>query len=195
MRIIEPCCYTKQLGELIELCSSGKSSPCAHFFSHSDWDVSALLETVSGYAQGGTVYVAMVRADVSLIAAVRRTLGRTYIESPETGVELPHVSRMVLLTQPGQDGSALNQRAEVRAQLGEYIDCGRLVVCEDNIGFRCIAAQGPDVSLVVQGSINAQRSNAMQMFTLTASEREFEEVKEMMEGKGRTKSVFLNRKK
>lgn len=194
MRIIEPCCYAKQLGELIDLCSDGRSLPCAHFFSYSDWDVTALLDTLSGYAQGGTVYVAMVRLDVSLISAIRHAMSRTYIEAPDNPVKHSHIQRMILLTQPGQEGSAVNQRAEVRAQLGEYIDCGRLVVCEDNIGFRFIAAQGPEHSLVVQGSINAQRSNAMQMFTVTASKREFEEVAEMMEGKGRTKSVFLNNK-
>lgn len=195
MRIIEPCCYNKQIGELIDLCTSGKSSPCAHFFSYSDWDSAALLDTLSGYAQDGTVYVAMVRLDVDIISAVRRVLSRSFIDPKEKSVAHPYVKRLVLLSQPGAEGTAVNQREEVRAQLGEYIHSGRLVVCEDNIGFRCIAAQGPDVSLVVQGSINAQRSNAMQMFTLTASVREFEEVKEMMEVKGRGKCVFLSKNK
>ena len=190
MRIIEPCCYNKQIGELIDLCSNGKNSPCAHFFSYSDWDATALLDTISGYAEGGTVYVAMVRLDVSMISAIRRALSRTYIDLEEKSVKHPSVKRMILITQPGQDGSAINQREEVRAQLGEYIDCGRLMVCEDNIGFRCMAAQGDTHSLVIHGSINPQCSSALQMFSLTTSAREFEEVAEVMESKGRVRSVF-----
>lgn len=194
MRIIEPCCYTKQIGEMIDLCTQPGNQPCAHFFSYSDWDATALLEAVSGYAQGGTVYVAMIRLDVELISAVRKAMSRTYIEAPDRAVAHPSIRRMILVTQPGQDGAAINQRGEVRAQLGPFIDSGRLIVCEDNIGFRCMAAEGQNHSLVVQGSINPQRSNALQMFTVTASKREFAEVAEMMESKGRTKRVFGNNK-
>ena len=189
MLIVEPCCYRKQIGEIIDRCTQHPTLKSTHFFSYSDWDVVQLLDTLAGYAGGGVIGIVMVRLDVPLIAAIRRILSGERVDNTCSHT-LPNVERMILVTQPGQNGDAINQREEVRAQLGKFIDCGQLVVCEDNVGFRCLAIGGQEHSLVVQGSINPVRSNAMQMFTLTASNREYQEVMEMLEGKARTKNVF-----
>jgi hypothetical protein len=50
MRIIEPCCYHKQLEGMIDECS--KKHTAANFFSFSDWDMCDLLGTLSGYCSG-----------------------------------------------------------------------------------------------------------------------------------------------
>jgi len=41
MRIIEPCCYHKQLEGMIDECSEKHTA--ANFFSYSDWDMCDLL--------------------------------------------------------------------------------------------------------------------------------------------------------
>ena len=62
MRIIEPCCYHKQLEGMIDECS--KQHTAANFFSFSDWDMCDLLGTLSGYCSGGEMGIVMVRLDV-----------------------------------------------------------------------------------------------------------------------------------
>lgn len=193
MRYLEPCCYHKQIGELIELCEKDAKNPCVQFFSNSDWTADDLLATFASYAQGGTLCVAMIHLNVPLIETIRKILARTYIYGKDKSVNHRFIRRMILITQPGNDEWAIGQRNEVRAQLGEYIDCGRLTVCEDNIGFRCFLAGNEEHRLVVQGSINPQMCHAMQMFTLTATDREYKETLEMFEMKGRVKSVFRNK--
>ena len=190
MRYLEPCCYYKQIGELIELCETDVKNHCVQFFSNSDWSASDLLVTFASYAQDGTLCVAMIHLDVPLIEAIRKILARTYIDSKDKSIRHPFIQKMILVTQPGNDGYTIKQREEVRSQLGKYIDCGRLTVCEDNIGFRCFLAGNDKHRLVVQGSINQQMCHAMQMFTLTATEREYRETLEMFEMKGRMKNIF-----
>lgn len=190
MRYLEPCCYHKQIGELIELCETDAKNPCVQFFSNSDWTADDLLATLASYAQGDTLCVAMIHLSIPLIETIRKILGRTYIDSKDKSVNHPFIQRMILVTQPEGVGKL---RKEIRAQLGEYIDCGRLTVCEDNIGFRCFLAGNDKHRLVVQGSINPQMCYAMQMFTLTATDREYRETLEMFEMKGRVKNVFRNK--
>lgn len=74
MRIIEPCCYHKQLEGMIDECS--EKHKAANFFSYSDWDMCDLLGTLSGYCSGGEMGIVMVRLDVKLIQTIRRILSR-----------------------------------------------------------------------------------------------------------------------
>lgn len=193
MRLIEPCCYHKQLNELITQCTEKQMS--AHFFSYSDWDLTDLLNVLSGYLQGGEIHIALVRLDVKTISTIRKVLSKVYPDPSQPQNHFPAVRKMVLITQPASSGATFNQRAELREQLGRFIQEGRLTVCEDTIGFRCIAVKTASKTLVIQGSINSEKSGAMQMFTLTGSKREYEEVEEMFQVKARTKKLFKTAKK
>lgn len=190
MRIIEPCCYHKQLEGLIDECM--QSQKAVHFFSYSDWDIHQLLGLLSGYLQGGELHLALVRLDVKTISTLRKLLNRIYPDPAQPQNHIPVITKMVLVTQPASAGAAFNQRAELREQLGRFIQDGRLTVCEDNIGFRCIALRSCGKNLVIQGSLNLELSGAMQMFTLTTTGEAYEEVAEMFQSKARTKKLFKN---
>lgn len=190
MRMLEPCCYHKQLGELVNECEKEGKTPCAQFFSNSDWDACQLLESLAPYAEGGTLCVAMIHLDVLMIETLRKLLLRLRVDESDKSKAVPYLNRVILVTQPGMDGEAINQREEVYAQLGKFIDSGTLTVCEDNIGFRCILAGNKRHHLVVQGSLNPKKSNALQMFTLTASGREYDETLQMFEVRSRMRNVF-----
>lgn len=194
MRILEPCCYHKQLGELVSECEKKGEMPCAHFFSYSDWDACQFLESLAAYAEGGTLCVAMIHLDTRMIETLRKLLLHLRVDENDKSKAVPYLNRVILVTQPGMDGEALNQREEVYAQLGKFIDNGTLTVCEDNIGFRCILAGNRRHHLVVQGSLNPQKSNALQMFTLTASGREYDETLQMFEVRSRMRNVFRKKK-
>ena len=188
MRIIEPCCYHKQLEGMIDECN--KKHTAANFFSYSDWDMCDLLGTLSGYCSGGEMGIVMVRLDVKLIQTIRRILSHVRPDPTNPSDHIADVSKMILISQPASTGATFNQRQEIRSQLGDFIQSGRLVVCEDNVGFRCITVKSKLHSLVIQGSLNTQRSNAMQMFTLTTSPEEYENVAEMLRMKEHTKRIF-----
>ena len=182
MRMIEPCCFHKQLEGLIDDCTRTKGY--GHFFSYSDWTAGDLIWLLAKYCNGGEMNVAMVRADYALVHFIRKALASKYKDGYAVG-------KMILVTQPPSQGQAFDQRAEIRAQLGEFIDAGRLTVCEDNIGFRCITLRSREHALVIQGSLNTITNSAMQMFTLTASEEECDNVNGMFAVKSRTKKYAV----
>lgn len=190
MKMIEPCCYHKQIEELIDKCAANHSS--ANFFSYSDWDLCDMLETLSGYCRGGEMGLVMVRLDTRLITAIARLLARTSINKEDPSHQSLGVSKMILVSQPPTGTLGFDQRKEIEAQLGKYIRSGQLVVCEDNVGFRCVTISSPDqkYNIVIQGSLNIQKSGTMQMFTLTASPEEYDNVAEMLRMKEHTKNIF-----
>lgn len=190
MRMIEPCCYNKQLEGLIDECASKHSS--AHFFSYSDWDLCDLLTTLSGYCRGGEMSLAMVRLDAKLIAGIEKILMRTCIDPQNPSHHFAAVSKMILVSQPPVGSSAFDQRKEIQQVLGKYIQSGQLVVCEDNIGFRCVTVKNPSEKhqIVIQGSLNTQQSGAMQMFSITGSPAEYDNVAEMFRMKEHTKRIL-----
>lgn len=192
MKVIEPCCYHKQIEELIDRCAENHES--ANFFSFSDWDLCDLLDTLSGYCCGGEMNIALVRIDTKTITAISRILTRTSIRKDDPSHQSFGVSKMILVTQPPVSGSLFDQRKEIEAQLGRHIKSGQLVVCEDNIGFRCVALRNPERkhNIVIQGSLNTQRNGVMQMFTLTGSPTEYDNVADMFRIKEHTKNIFKN---
>ena len=192
MKMIEPCCYHKQIEELIDECAHKHSS--ANFFSYSDWDLTDMLSTLAGYCSGGAMNIAMVRLDARLISCIARILTRTSIIPEDPGHQPVGVGRMVLVSQPPASSPGFDQRKEIQAQLGRFIKSGQLVVCEDNIGFRCVTMKNPsgNHNIVIQGSLNSQKSGVMQMFTITGSPAEYENVAEMFRMKEHTKNVFKN---
>lgn len=185
---IEPCCYNKQLGETIE--RSERTGKPEHFFTYSDWDGVQLLNTLAAYAEGGVLCIAMIHSDDELTEAVRKLLARSRVNPDNKAEVLPYIEKIILLTQPGTDGTALSRRIDIREKMGRYIESGRLTVAEDNIGFRCMLAVNDRHNIVVQGSINRQKSHAMQMLTLTADKPSCEGVHEMFVSKSRVKNVF-----
>lgn len=193
MKMIEPCCYHKQLEGLIDECAEKHSS--ASFFSYSDWDLCDMLETLAGYCCGGEMGLVMVRLDTRLIRTIARILTHTSIIPEDPKHHSVGVSKMILVSQPPVSGSGFDQRAEIQAQLGRFIKNGQLVVCEDNVAFRCVTLRNPSGkhNLVIQGSLNTQKSGAMQMFTLTASPAEYENVAEMFRMKEHTKNIFKSK--
>lgn len=194
MKMIEKCCYHKQLEELIDQCAEKHQS--ANFFSYSDWDLCDMLDTLSGYCCGGEMSIAMVRLDTRLITAISRILNRTNTNSDNPSHQSFGVGKMILVTQPPASNSLFNQRKEIEAQLGRFIQSGQLVVCEDNIGFRCVALRNPSHkhNIVIQGSLNTQRNSVMQMFTITGSPEEYNNVAEMFRVKQHTKNIFPGQK-
>lgn len=188
MRIIEPCCYHKQLEGLIDECT--KSGSSAHFFSYSDWDLNDLFSTLSGYASGGEMGLVLVRCNAQILSKIKSALSRVVPDPENPSRSVPDIRKITLVVQPASTGSVFDHRREIRSLMPEFIRSGRLVVCEDNVGFRCVSVKGRRHTLVVQGSLNLDRSGSMQMFTLTASRKEYDQVAEMLSVKEHTKQIF-----
>ena len=186
--VIEPCCYSKQLTHNLELAEKGGG--VSHFFSFSDWSTDELLPWFFGSVPGCEAVVSLVQIDFRTIYVLQHLMGRTYYDR-EAGETRPVVGRLTLITQPSRtDADA--QRRELRAQLGKYIDEGRVVVCEDSVAFRCLAAGNGIRHLVLQGSINQSHMEpCTQMFTLTTTKGAWAQAMEMLRSKGKTKHIKL----
>lgn len=184
--VIEPCCYSKQLSQNLEEAERG--SGISHFYSFSDWSTDELVPWVLSSTAGCEAVLCLVQIDPRTVYMLAEILRRTYHDRVE-GVDKYVVKHLVIITQPSRE-DAEKQRYEIRAQLGRFIDEGRVVVCEDNIGFRCVAASNGKRNIVIQGSINQfHMEPCCQMYTMTTSRVAYEQAMEMLSSKSRTKKI------
>lgn len=196
MNVVEPCCYNKQLNDFVEKMerTGERVSPVVHFFSNSDWSTDELLHYVTHAVPFGDLTICLVKPVVSTLQTLRTLLEEQVVTDAEKGMKRLLISHLNLITQPQREGDAINQRAEIQAQLGEFIQEQRLTVCEDVIGFRCICIANEKRHWVIQGSLNQQKNYAMQMFTMTTSKEAYREVMEILNMKVRMKSIYKKRK-
>ena len=184
--VIEPCCYAKQLTYNME--EAERCGGVSHFFSFSDWGTDELVPWVLSSVQGCEAVVCLVQMDFRTIYVISQMMGRMYHDR-ESGEEKYVVSHLTLIVQPGRVDPG-KQRQEIGMQLGKYIEEGRLTVCEDNIGFRCIAAGNGKRHLVIQGSLNQVHVEpCCQMYTMTTSKVAYDMAMEMLSSKKRTKKI------
>lgn len=186
--IIEPCCYAKQLTHNLE--ESEKGGGVSHFFSFSDWGTDELIPWTLSSVQGCEAVVCLVQMDLRTVSVINQVMGRMYHDR-ESGEEKHVVSHLTLIAQPGRMDPD-RQRSEISAQLGKYIEEGRVTVCEDNIGFRCIAAGNGKRHIVVQGSLNQTHMEpCCQMYTMTTSKAAYDMAMEVFSSKRRTRKIKL----
>lgn len=184
--VIEPCCYTKQLSHNLE--EAEKGGGVSHFFSFSDWSTDELVPWTLSSVAGCEAVLCLVQIDPRTICMLSDILRRTYYDR-EAGEDKYIVKHLSVITQAGGEDPG-KQRGEFRAQLGRFIDEGRVTVCEDNIGFRCIAASNGKRHLVIQGSVNQFHVEpCCQMYTLTTSKPAYEQAMEMLSSKSRTRRI------
>lgn len=184
--VIEPCCYSKQLSHNLE--EAEKGGGVSHFFSFSDWSTDQLVPWILSSTAGCEAVLCLVQIDPRTIYMLSDILRRTYHDRTENE-ERYVVKHLTIITQALRE-EPKKQRYEFRAQLGRFIDEGRVTVCEDNIGFRCLAASNGKRHLVVQGSINQfHMEPCCQMYTMTTTKQAHEQAMEMLVSKCRTKKV------
>lgn len=186
--IIEPCCYPKQLTYNLEEAERGGG--VSHFFSYSDWSTDEIIPWAFSSVPGCEAVICLVQIDPRTIYMIADLLRRTYRDRKE-GKDRYVVGHLTIITQPSRTEPE-KQRHEFRAQLGRYMDDGRVTVCEDNIGFRCIAAGNGERHLVIQGSFNQFRVEpCCQMYSMTTSHVAYEQVMDVFRSKSRIKKLQL----
>lgn len=186
--VIEPCCYSKQLTANLE--ETERGGGVSHFFSFSDWDTDELIPWTLGSVPGCDAVLCLVQLDVRTLSVLSQMMRRTYISDRANGTTSYVVNHFTLITQPSrQDAQA--QRDEISSQLGVFIEEGRVTVCEDLVGFRCLAASNGKRSLVIQGSLNQTHMEpCTQMYTMTTTKQAYSQAMEMLASKKRIKSIF-----
>ena len=184
--VIEPCCYPKQLTMNLEEAERGGG--VSHFFSFSDWGTDELVPWTLSSVPGCEAVLSLVQMDPRTIYMLADILKRTYHDRTENE-EKYVVKHLTIITQTPREEPE-KQRSEFRAQLGRHIDEGRVTVCEDNIGFRCITAGNGKRHLVIQGSLNQfHMEPCCQMYTMTTSKQAYDMAMEMLKSKSRTKRI------
>lgn len=196
-RYIEPCCYTKQLTQIMKRCEEQENGfpACAHFFSYSDWGAGELIPFMATHVEQCELTVCLVHPDIQTLVAIDRLMKGKIITDAKAGESSYLVKKLLLICQPGTEEAADKQREIVCNLFSHYMESGRAVYAEDNIGFRCIAVGNNHRHLFLQGSINQQPCNATQLFTLTTDRIAYEEAMEVLRSKARTKRLTVNQLK
>ena len=176
MNIVEPCCFHKQIGQMVRSLEE-RGRGVTHFFTYSDIDLPMIVGFLGGYAEGGEVCLSLIKADKETLVALRTLVNRQVpcVSNPE--VTIRSVDHVVLLMQPSDEN-----REAVKDVLYKEVGNGLVTVIEDNIGFRCLIVGGSH-TIVLQGSLNVQKSNAMQMMCLSADKESYESVRDMFRTK------------
>lgn len=178
--IIEPCCYRKQLSEIIEKIEGAAN--VAHLYSFGDWDITSLLPFLAGKVPSADITVCMVRINRNTLSVVRELMGRTLFDLKSNREEYL-VRRMTLIF----NTPSLKDRELIYSILG---DCDeRLVICEDTIGFRAIMLSNDSRYIVVQGSINQEKTEQTIMLTMTTGEQLYHNAISIINGKRKIKQI------
>lgn len=169
--IVEPCCYRKQMDELV----SGYPE-VAHFFTNGDLSLPEFMDYLIGRCPGCDVFLSLVSVNECTLASVCRLLDRKLPDGS------PLIRTFALLSQG-------KERDMVHTYLAPYCKGGRVCVCEDRESFRCLSVGNGASHFILNGSINQQPVYSMQMFTLTSSKVAYEQAMQIFGSKKRTKRV------
>ena len=178
---IEPCCYEKWLGILLDEMHRGSGSGC--FFTNSDWNESQLLDYLCNRFPQSDLYVTFVQVEQNTSEELRKLMNRTTVDR-ETKQTVPLVRHLYLLMQ----GTAYNRKSVYDAL--KEVDNSRITVCEDRIGFRSILVmQDGGNGCLMQGSLNQLNGSDTQMVSAAVSVGILTTVESVLRGKANVKQI------
>lgn len=175
--IIEPCCFNRQLDELVNTIEGQGKAEVAHFFTFGDLALPHFIDYFIRHAPGCEVFLALLTVTEQTVSHLARQL-----EKKHNGE--PLVNHLTLLTQG-------TERKRIAEALGTFIEQGRVTVCEDRTAFRCLAVRNTKHCFVLNGSINQANDYAMQMFTLTTGRKTGDTVMRIFATKEKVKSTKI----
>lgn len=153
---IEPCCYERQLSEIVNSIDGEVTSrDTATFFSSGDWDLSTLISYFVRITPSCDIILALPVLDAKTLYTLERLLSA---KSPSGQSIVNHID---LITTPTADNFKL-----VKDHLGRY-SSERLIVAADQIAFRCLAVHNDHRQFLITGSMNQQTRYAKQLYTIT----------------------------
>lgn len=178
---IEPCCYEKWLGILLDEMHRGSGSGC--FFTNSDWNESQLLDYLCNRFPQSDLYVTFVQVEQNTSEELRKLMNRTTVDR-ETKQTVPLVRHLYLLMQ----GTAYNRKSVYDAL--KELDNSRITVCEDRIGFRSILLlQKIGIGCLMQGSLNQLNGSDTQMVSASVNACVLTSVENVLRGKSNVKQI------
>lgn len=155
---IEPCCYERQLSEIVNMLEDeGSSRDTATFFSSGDWDLSTLISYFARITPSCDIILALPVLEAKTLYTLDRLLSA---KSPSGQSVVNHID---LITTPTANNFKL-----INDHLGRY-SSERLIVAADQIAFRCLAVHNYLRQFLITGSMNQQTRYAKQFYTLTAN--------------------------
>lgn len=154
---IEPCCYQRQLSQIIaDLEDEDTNRTTATFFSSGDWDLSTLLTFMAGQVPESEITLALYTVDQKTLCAIDRLLA-TYRDNGK-----PLIKHFTLIT------CTVKQHLKpIRDNLISWGD-DRLTVVQYNTEIRCLTLRNTQRQFVITGSMNQYPRYAKQMYTISA---------------------------
>ena len=154
---IEPCCYQRQLSQIIAaLEDAGGGRTAATFFSSGDWDLSTLLTFMAWEVPDSVITLALHTVDQKTLCAIDSLLAACRANG---NLLVKHFTLITCtVKQP------LNT---IRDNLDRW-GADRLTVVQDNTEIRCLTLCNVQSQFVITGSMNQYNRYAKQMYTISA---------------------------
>ncbi|MGN0089601.1 MAG: hypothetical protein ACI36Z_01410 [Alloprevotella sp.] len=178
---IEPCCYEKWLGILIEEMKGNGGSSC--FFTNSDWNESQLITYLCNRFPKSELFVTFVQIEQNTADTLRKLMGCTTVDK-ESKQNVPLVRHLYVLMK----GTPYNRKVVYDAL--NNVEDGRITVCEDRIGFRSVMVMQEDgKGCLMQGSLNQFNGDDTQMINAVINKDVITSVKVVFRAKSRVKEI------
>lgn len=157
---IEPCCYERQLYEIVNTLE-GTSRDTATFFSSGDWDLSTLISYFVRITMSCDIILALPVLDAKTLYTIDRLLSAKSLSGQTI------VNHIDLITTPTANNFKL-----ITDHLGHH-SCERLNVAADQIAFRCLAVHDDRRQYLITGSMNQQTRYAKHLYTITVNKQTY----------------------
>lgn len=167
---IEPCCYQRQLSQIIaglESIYSYRHSDT--FFSSGDWDLSTLLTFMAWQVPESVITLALHTVDQKTLCAIDSLLA-TY----RTNGKLL-VKHFTLIT-----CTAKQHLKPIRDNLDRWGE-DRLTIVQDNTEIRCLTLCNVQSHFVITGSMNQYTRYAKQMYTISADLHTYDNTQKVLD--------------
>lgn len=153
---IEPCCYDRQLSQIVaSLESESVPRSVATFFTSGDLPLDTLISYFVHITPSCEVILCLPTVDAKTLY----TLDHLLSKHDGTGRRL--IRHLDLITTPTVDNFKL-----ITDHLGHHLS-ERFAVTDDQIAFRCLLLQNDHRQFLLTGSMNQHARYAKQLYTLT----------------------------
>lgn len=173
MEIIEPCCFHKQMDNIVSRAENGNPVVVATW---GDVTFPQWLDNLVRRAPGAEVMLVLVRVYPTMLSCLKRLME----EKTSDGNWL--ISSLTLISRGADHEDCIHA-------LGIYRSLGRAVICEDKVAVRLCTVISPSRSFFVSGALHQRSEFALHLWQLSASRSMAEDVSTFFHFQKKRKSV------
>lgn len=173
IKVVEPCCFHKQLDEMVDAAEGGEP---VSVVSWGDVSLTQWLDFLVRRAKGAEVLLVLPKVLLPTLKGLRKLLE----EKDAEGQWL--VSSLTLISQGYEQKECLQE-------LGQFRSSGRCVICQDRVAVRLCTVIAPQKGFFVSGALQQQNAYGLYMWQLSADRNVAHEIAGFFNFQKKRKSI------